>query len=239
MSQLHRFYVPDLAQQPETVRLSDDERHHALHVVRLCAGQKIRLFDGAGRWCDAEVVSVAKRGVEIQRNAVQTDAPRENLLTLGQAWLNHERSIETIVQRGTELGVNRFVFFRARHSERAARGDAKWRRWAIESCKQCGRNQLPDFAVADDLVSAMAGALEARYVIATQHAAPVPLGSAVGGGPIVLLVGPEGDFTADEIEEVLQRGGQAISLGPFTLRSEVAAIAAVTLVQHALGRLGV
>lgn len=239
MGQLHRFYVPDLEQQAGAVQLSGDELHHALRVVRVRAGESVRLFDGAGRWCDAAVIVAGRREVELSRGDIHVDPRSDSELTLGQAWLNHERSIESIVQRGTELGVDKFVFFRGQHSERAPRGAEKWARWAIESCKQCGRNRLPEFQVVDAVTDAITDPLESACLIATQHATPVALSNVLGDRKhVVLLVGTEGDFTADEVAGTLERGARPISLGPYTLRSEVAATVAVALVQRALGRLG-
>lgn len=239
MGQVHRFYVPDLDQQAESVQLSGDELHHALRVVRVRAGETVRLFDGAGRWCDASVIAAGRRELELSRGDIRVDPRSDSELTLGQAWLNHERSIESIVQRGTELGVDKFVFFRGHHSERAPRGEEKWARWAVESCKQCGRNRLPAFRIVNAVTDAIPDSLESACLIATQHATPVALSNALGDGKrVVLLVGPEGDFTPDEVAGALERGARPISLGPYTLRSELAATVAVTLVQRTLGRLG-
>ncbi len=235
MSQLHRFYAPDLVRQGARIELPDEERHHALHVVRVRAGQRIRLFDGEGRWCDAEVMSARRRELDIARGPMTQEPAVEPRVTLAQAWLNHEKSIETIVEQGTALGVDRFVFFRAAHSERAPHGEDKWRRWAVESCKQCGRNRLPKFDFTLGIANCLASAPGWGVVIATQHAEPVAIEQAVApGARVLLLVGPEGDFSPEEIAQARASGAKPISLGPNTLRSELAATVAVTLVRSRL-----
>jgi 16S rRNA (uracil1498-N3)-methyltransferase len=237
MSQLHRFYVPDLARQGGRVTLPDDERHHAIHVVRVRSGQRVQLFDGEGRWCDAEVAEVGRRKLEVERGSIVEEPAVDPRLALAQAWLNHERSIETIVQHGTALGVDRFVFFRAAHSDRAPHGEDRWRRWAVESCKQCGRSRLPAFDFTLGIVNCLASAPGWDVVIATQHAEAVPIEKAVTpNSRVLLLVGPEGDFGSDELAQARASGAKPVSLGPHTLRSELAAAVAVTLVQHQLGR---
>jgi 16S rRNA (uracil1498-N3)-methyltransferase len=239
MSQLHRFYVPDLARQPESVALPEDELHHALRVVRVRAGDRVQLFDGAGRWSDAEVIAADRRDVSIVRGPLHEDAPGPPRLALGQAWLNHERANESIVQRATELGVDRIVFFRAAHSERGPKNAEKWVRWSVESCKQCGRNRLPQIAAVTGLADCLAAANGLSPLIATQHAPAAPLDSVVRANDgVLLLVGPEGDFTPEEVQVALKAGARVLSLGPRTLRSEVAATVAIALVQHRLGRLG-
>ena len=237
MSQLHRFYVPDLARQGDGVSLSDDERHHALNVVRVRPGQPIELFDGEGRRCDAEVVAAGRRHLEISRHSIHEEAKAEPRLALAQAWLNHERTMQRIVEDCTALGVDRFLFFQAAHSERTPRGEDKWRRWAIESCKQCGRNRLPGFDFTLGIGNCLASAPGWDAVIATKHAEPVPLEEAVcGSSQVMVLIGPEGDYSASELQQAIASGAKPISLGPRTLRSELAATVAVTLVQQRLAR---
>jgi 16S rRNA (uracil1498-N3)-methyltransferase len=108
----------------------------------------------------------------------------------------------------------------------------------VESCKQCGRNRLPTFQTVKDL-DEFPESRPARLVIATQAVDPKPVGQTLAGAKdIVLLIGPEGDFTARELAALLESGAHPLSLGPITLRAEVAAITALAIVQHYLGRLG-
>lgn len=235
MSQLHRFYVSDLASHSDRVILPKDERHHALNVVRVRTGQPIQLFDGEGRWCDAEVVAASRRDLEIERGQLHEEPRAESRLTLAQAWLNHERNMQEIIEHCTALGVDRFVFFRAAHSERTPRGEERWRRWAIESCKQCGRNRLPAFDFTLGISNCLASSPGWDAIIATRLAEAVPIEKAVRpASQVMLLIGPEGDFSAGEVQQALDSGARPISLGPRTLRSELAATVAVTLVKRQL-----
>ncbi len=238
MSQLHRFFVPDLVAQPAAVRLPEEELHHALHVVRLRAGDRVGLFDGAGGYADAKVAEAGKRELLIEKGAMHREIEVVTRLTLAQAWPNHAHAAETIVRRGTELGVDEFVFFRAEHSEKTPSLSEKWTRMAIESCKQCGRNRLPVFHAAKSLEEVLE-TRPARIVAATQAVDARPAREIVGeSSHVTLIVGPEGDFTSHELDAIWAAGGHALSLGPLTLRSEVAAIVAITIIQHHLGRLG-
>ncbi len=238
MSQLHRFYVPDLAQLSAPVNLPDDELHHALHVVRVRAGDRVRLFDGKGLYADADVVGATKRDLEIALLPLHRDPEPTARLMLAQAWLNHAHATETVIRRGTELGVDEFVFFQAEHSEKSPKANDKWARMAIESCKQCGRNRLPTFRTAkniDEILSARPPLL----IVATQAVDTKPAGETLrSANDVLLMVGPEGDFTARELGALLEAGAHPLSLGPLTLRAEVAAMTAITLVQYHLGRLG-
>ena len=237
MPHLHRFYVePGEALEGE-VALSESEAHHGLHVVRLREGEAVALFDGAGREAMGVVSRVDKRALRVAVEEVREHARPVGGLTLYQAWLNQEKSLEAVIRRGTELGVSSFCFFRGAHSERKPRGAKKWERIAIESCKQCGRVWLPRFGEAADLSSAVAGA-EGVKLIATRERAPVVLREVLEGvSRASCFVGPEGDFSAEEVEESLGAGARPISLGANTLRSDVAAATASVLVLYELGLL--
>jgi 16S rRNA (uracil1498-N3)-methyltransferase len=129
------------------------------------------------------------------------------------------------------------VFFPAERSEHPPRISEKWRRWAIESCKQCGRLWLPEFSLAPGLEAALAGTWSA-LLIATADEAPVPLRSAVQGDCVALIVGPEGDFTPAERSLALACQAHPISLGAATFRAEVAATLAAALIRYEFGALG-
>ncbi len=238
MSQLHRFYVPALTQHAANAQLPDDELHHVLHVVRVRAGDWVRLFDGSGVYADAQVAATTKRELKLEIGPLHRDPEPTARLTLAQAWLNHAHATETLIRRGTELGVDEFIFFKAEHSEKSPKANDKWTRMAIESCKQCGRNRLPVFRTAKNIGEIL---LErpARLIVATQAIDPKPVGETLAGAmDVTLLIGPEGDFTANELGALLEAGAHPVSLGSLTLRAEVAAMTALAIVQHYRGHLG-
>jgi len=233
-----RFFVPELDEAASPVALPPEEAHHAVHVLRVRTGARVQLFDGAGRAAFGEVDRVERKSVSVAIGQLEGAAVPERTVTLGQAWLNHRKSMEAVIRRGTELGVDRFLFFRAAHSERAPKRSDKWTRYAVESCKQCGRNRLPKFDIVPGIDACIAEASQ-NVLIATTERDPVAIPSATGDcGGVLVLIGPEGDFTHDEIRRAVDEGARPVSLGPNILRSEVAVTVAVALVQHALGHLG-
>ena len=239
MAHLHRFFLdqPPMAGAREAV-LTDHEAHHALHVVRLRGGDAIEVFDGAGRAWGATVSAATRHEVRLALSDLREVAAPRMRVTLFQAWLHRDKAVEELIRHGTEIGFARFVFFPSRHSERAPRANDKWRRTAIEACKQCRRAWLPEFETADDLDTALAMA-KGTVLFATRDISPTPLSLALKSvNDVSLVVGPEGDFSEEEIETFRVRGAHAISLGDATYRSEVAAILAGTLIQYELGCLG-
>lgn len=237
MPHLHRFYVPTESLIAGRVSLPPDAAHHAFRVARVREGDRVALFDGQGREARGQVVLSGGKEVVVSVETVEEIPRPMRRVSLGQAWLNREKNIEGIVTRGVELGVCRFVFFRGDRSERAPRHSEKWQRLAIEACKQTGRPWLPEFELAPDL-SAAIGTSTGAVLIATKQRAAVSIEAAVAEQEnVLLLVGPEGDFSEAEMDDAIGAGAVPISLGEYTLRSEVAVSVGLTLVQRHLGNL--
>jgi len=234
---VHRFYIPPETPEAQEIVLTDAEAHHALHVVRVQPGDAVVLFDGAGREVRGAVRSATRKEVVVEGHEDRRSSPSGKLVTIVQGGLHRRESLEYLVRRGTELGVRRFVFFRARRSEREPRLDHKWRRIAIETCKQCGRLWVPDFTKLAGLGEAM-DLVEGRVLVLTKDHEPTPLREAVEGDATAIVAGPEGDFTPEELQVALDRGATPVSLGPATYRSEVAAALAAGLVLYEMGELG-
>lgn len=209
----------------QSYELPPDEAHHGLRVLRLQKGELVTLFNGKGTEWRGHVEHCGKRElivhVEEERH-VARPSPR---LTLAMGWLMKDKAIEFIVQHGTEAGVDRFCFFHADRSGRAPRMNEKWNRVAIEACKQCGRLWMPEFIVKGDLADTIAG-WRGKLLLAVQSAKAVPIAQAVAEEDILILVGPEGDFSEEEFRWALQVGAVPVSLGNTTFRSEMAALAA-------------
>lgn len=233
----HRFYLPPEVLVEGTAVLDGPEAHHALHVLRVRPGDGVRVFDGAGRAADATVTAATRRDVTLAVGPVEAHPPPPQRLVLVQALLQREKSMESLIARCTEIGVAEFRFFHAGNCERIRVKPEKWPRIALESCKQCGRLHLPAFTVHDRLAAALDRA-PAPLLLAALGGPAVPMRDAVAGAAASLLVGPEGDFTAEEEALAAERGALRVSLGRHTLRAEVAAVVGGTLVLYELGALG-
>ncbi|MEX2015562.1 MAG: RsmE family RNA methyltransferase [Candidatus Hydrogenedentales bacterium] len=237
MPHLHRFYVPPESLVGDVIALPADEAHHARQVVRVRIGDTVELFDGAGCTIDGVVAAMDRHGVTVAVGERRTVLPPARRVVLVQAALNRERSLEAVLQRATELGVAEVRVFRGDHSERVPRMRDKWRRLAIESCKQCGRAHLPMFSVQPDLEMALEG-WRGILLIASLTRPPVPLRQTLDGhSDVAVIVGPEGDLSEAETERAITLGAKPISLGGRVLRAELAATVACTLVAYEAGLL--
>jgi 16S rRNA (uracil1498-N3)-methyltransferase len=204
--------------------LADADRHHLERVLRLAPGAVVTVADGAGAW------RAVRFGPTLEpEGAVEREPQPVPCLTIGFALVKGERP-ELIVQKLTEIGLDRVVPFVAEHSvvqwdvERAAKHVDRLRRVAREAAMQCRRAWLP---VIDDLRT-FAEIAEAPGVCAAER----------GGGPVTLecptvLVGPEGGWSDAE----RLQGLPFVSLGPHVLRAETAAIVAGALLTTLRGHL--
>ncbi len=238
MSHLHRFYHPQGVSGSGSALLSPEETHHALRVLRVRTGDTVELFDGQGQAWTASVGALSRAEVAVEVTG-ENFTPREQPgLTLAQAWLHRDKVLDELVRDATVLGVARICFYRATHSEKAPRYSPKWARLAIEACKQCGRRWLPEITVTATLSEVLEENEEACLTVAAMEGPHVPVSSIGTTRPVVYIVGPEGDFSTDEMGALRERGALPLSLGHYTLRSEAAALVGVTLIQHQLGALG-
>lgn len=196
--------------------LDPDDRHHLERVRRLRAGDRLTVTDGAGRW------RWCRFGAELEPiGAVQADPPPTPSLTVAFALVKGERP-ELVVQKLTEVGVDRIVPFLAERSvvrwdeERAARHHERLARVAHEAAMQCRRTWWPQVVPVTtfDEVVALPGAAGAD-----RDGAPPSLSAST------VLIGPEGGWSDDE----RARLPAVVGLGPNVLRAETAAIAAGTM----------
>lgn len=239
MAHLHRFFVQDVLTPGTEITLEGDEAHHALHVVRVRPGQTLALINGRGDEAHAQVLDTTRHAVRIACDSVDHTPAPACRLTLVQAALHNPKALEFVVKHGTELGVGRFVFFRAQHSERLPNALDKLERAAVEAMKQSGRRWLPSLSLESDLSTALELVAGDTLLVAAMDTPPVPLARVLHDrGGVSLFIGPEGDFAEEETAQLLACGAHPISLGEYTYRSEVAATLLTALVQHRLGNLG-
>ncbi len=237
MPHLHRFHVPPGTPGDRPVCLSPEEAHHAARVVRVREGDTVALFDGGGREILGTVVTCSKQEVVVSPQSERQETAPTPALTLALAWLHRDKPVEFAIRHGCALGVTRFVFYRAVRSERPPKVQEKWTRLAVESCKQCGRLWLPTFEVAAAMEDVLAEAGGAALV-ATADREATPWSAVANAETLTLVIGPEGDFSTEELDAAEAAGARFVSLGATVYRAEVAAVVGCTVIAHAFGQLG-
>ncbi len=245
---MHRFFVPPDWIQGNRVILREGTAHQVSHVLRMSAGDEVAILDGSGREYTVRLATFSRSAVEGHVLAVHEgdDDPGAGIV-LHQGTLKGDR-FQWVLQKGTELGVSVFVPVVcrrsvARHSAGGAGGrDRRWMKTVTEAAEQCGARTLPElrepipFSAACDLVDP-----SHTSIILWEEEPSAGLRQALERSEssyVNLFIGPEGGFEPEEVAYARSRGIVPVSLGKRVLRSETAAIAAVTAVRYYQGRLG-
>jgi len=249
---MHRFFLTEhTISEEQPVDLSPLARQLA-RVLRLQPGAQIEVLDSQGNACLVEIVSLSPRagsGRVLARRAVESEPAVR--LTLYQCSLKADK-FEWVLQKGTELGVSRFVPVISRRSivrpaSALRRKYERWRTIIREAAEQSGRGRLPDLADPLAFIQALESAPGCRLLPyeGADDEPPAPgLGDAVreqciAPPPAVsLLIGPEGGFEPAEIDQARAAGWTIATLGPRILRAETAALATVSVIMDRLGELG-
>lgn len=240
---MNRFFVPPESFGPGNLVTLDAHARQLHAVLRLQAGARVVLLDGSGDECIAELTEVGTRRAVARVLERRPCAAEPRLqLSLFQCTLKADK-FEWVLQKGTELGVARFVPVVSRRSiVRPASALLpkleRWRAIVREAAEQSGRARLPVVAPPLEWGAALAGGAGLR-LLAWEGAAQTTAGASMRHAETVsLLIGPEGGLEAAEAAQAQSAGWQVVSLGRRILRAETAAIAGVAALMAAAGELG-
>ncbi len=247
---IHRFYLAPERWKEATPELDAADSHHCTDVLRLGVGDQVMIFDGEGGEAMATLVEISRKRARLKLSTRSANPPRRCAITLAQA-IPKARNMDLIIQKAVELGASAVVpllsertVVRLEDAEDARRKQDRWKTIAIEACKQCGQNWVPEIAQpqtfreflaqppSNDLLLIASLQSDARSIkeALANHA------TTQGGMPksVLILVGPEGDFTPAEIALAKSAGAAAITLGPIVLRTETAALYCLSVLGHEL-----
>ena len=243
-----RFFLPKKNIDGNHGVIHGQELQHLRRVLRLAPGDGITVFDDAGREHDAVIRSFGSESAEIEIIRSR-EAPRESPLDLTLALaLTKGDKMDFVVEKATELGVCRMVPFISIHAvakldaAKAEKRAARWQKIALSAAKQCGRTRIPevlplcefrDLLGQDwpDTLKLFFWENEARQSLRQVQDKRRDTES------VLIAIGPEGGFSAEEARAAQARGFEMISLGRRILRAETAALTAVSLAQFLWGDL--
>jgi 16S rRNA (uracil1498-N3)-methyltransferase len=239
-----RLFLPLPLREGTVVSLPADSAHRLREVLRVRPGDALTLFDGTGGEHAAQVTTVTRAGIDVAigaYHAVERESPLT--ITLAQGLARGER-MDIVIQKAVELGVARIVPLATIRSQvrldpaRTARRLAHWQAIVTQACEQCGRNRVPQVDGPTTIEAFVAGdTASLRLVLAPSGdvSLPATLPHAMS---ISLVIGPEGGLSDDEIRFLTNAGYQHVRLGPRTLRTETAALVAISALQARWGDLG-
>ena len=246
---MHRFYVAPEDWNTGVPTLAGAEAHHCRNVLRLEPSDKVVVFDGRGRELTAEIASVDATGIQLRKLTEAQTPPLRCQITLGQA-IPKGKNMDLIVQKAVEIGAAEIAPILSDRTvvrldqESSATKQGKWQTVALEAAKQCGQNWLPQvhapqtmsqfFAERRRFDLQLIGSLQSDAVHLKKILADYEHEHGDRPRSVLMLVGPEGDFTPAELSLARSHGCRPITLGPIVLRVETASIYCLSVLSYEL-----
>jgi 16S rRNA (uracil1498-N3)-methyltransferase len=241
---LTRVHVGGPLAPGSRLTIDGEAANHIARVLRLRPGDPLMLFDGGGGEHAARIEAFRKDAVVVivgERSAVERESPLP--LTLAQGVSRGER-MDWVVQKATELGVTRIVPLLTERTvvrleaQQAQRKRLHWQAIAVAACEQSGRDRVPGVDSPLSLGEFLdgAGASGTRLLLSAAGSLRIAQLPRPPAG-LTVLIGPEGGLAETEQRAALAAGFIAVRVGPRILRTETAAVAALTLLQHQFGDL--
>src|SRR3984893_2529675 len=252
---MHRFFISPENCNSGALTLAGLEAHHARDVLRMRVGEKVVLFNGRGHEITAEIVDLSGDEVRLRRLQETETPPLRCRIMLGQA-IPKGKNMDLIVQKAVEIGAAEIAPLISERTivdlgpKEAEQKRAKWQQIAIEAAKQCGQNWLPQihlpqklrdfFATAETSASPartdlrLIGSLQPDATHLRKILADYTDQHRDRPKNVLMLVGPEGDFTSAELALAKTHGFLPITLGPIILRVETAAIYCLSVLSYEL-----
>ncbi len=243
-----RIYQAGQYQVGDIITLLPQASMHVSVVLRMQLGDDVTLFNGANQECQASLVFINKKSVRVRIETSQLMSRESPLVVHLAPGIIKGEGMEWLIQKAVELGVNSISPLLTQHSAvkqdpgRLAKKHLQWQAIAISACEQSGRNTLPcihaPVSLSDYLQQQRRGVpcvLEPNATHAWRTLLQSP--SHQDASEWHVLVGPEGGWHANEIEQMLHANFQSFHLGPRILRAETASVAALSVLQVMRGDL--
>lgn len=250
MKEIRYFYAPELESLQE---LPHDEAAHCVRVLRLQTGDEIHLTDGKGLFCRAVITTVTSKRCAFEIKEKKCLEPEwKGMVSLAVAPTKNMDRMEWLAEKATEIGLDNLVFLNCRNSERRIVKTERVEKIVVSAMKQSHKAYKPTVTEMTDFQTFVKQSVSGQKFIAHCYDESDVAGDEkqeeskrmTAGKPFlmdvldanqdaVVLVGPEGDFSIEEVRFALRHGYQSVSLGKSRLRTETAALVAVHLMHIA------
>ena len=240
-----RLYVPTLSPGARVLSLPADEADHLARVLRVKPGAVVRVFDGRGFECEAQVSAVGRHDVTVELGRPVTAAAECRVrVTLAQAVLKGDK-IDGVIRDAVMMGVAAVQPLLTARTDvppaaftRGGRVE-RWRRIAISSAKQCGRAVVPEIYAPASLPACLEADRSDLRVLLVEPSAATPQPAArrlpQSAASAIVFIGPEGGWAAEEVGAAVTAGCETITLGVRTLRADAAPLVALSVLQYFWG----
>lgn len=235
-----RIYTPEALQLHTTLDLEAQASTHLVKVLRLKEGAELRLFNGDGNEYLASITVAGKKNTQVEINDILSQDSKISFpMHLGQVVSKGDR-MDFTIQKATELGITDITPLWSERCDVRLKGERlekkmeHWKKVAISACEQSGRNHIPTIHPAVSYHE-WASSVESDTKLVLHTRDQKNLTDIQKPASVALLVGPEGGITDEEVELCIQQGFTGLTLGPRILRTETAALAALSLFQYLWG----
>ena len=244
MNSCSRYYLPPQHWQADQLELIGDEAHHCARVLRSKEGDCVEIFDGEGTAVQGEITSLSKDSVIIKLSSEPVQTTPSADIHLIQS-IPKGGNMELIVQKAVELGISSIQPLITENTvarpEQMEKKLVKWQRIALEACKQCGQNYLPKIhsvAKFSDWITNTGSSNAELNLVAALLPFSLPMheifSQNIPKKSAGFLIGPEGDFSDKEYQQILATDYQPVSLGDIVLRVETATLYCLSVIKHEL-----
>ena len=226
------FVAPEEIDNAE-ISLTGTQAHHAISVLRVQRNESIRLADGLGTWVEGVITELGKEKLTVQVRTRGADRIPATSIAVAQAVLkgdNQKAALDQLVQAGAE----EIIPWQAQRSVGALDKSAKWREVILAAARQSRRARIPQLGAMTDISGVIARASQFDAVVALHESAYLSLtgiASLFGASNLLVIVGPEGGLSEDELNEFTQAGIPSTKLGDPVIRADLAGAIALGALQ--------
>ena len=227
------FFVTPEEIASEEIQLKGAQAHHAISVLRVQKGENIRLADGIGIWIEGVITDIAKETLTVQVHSRGADCMPNTAVTIAQAVLkgdNQKAALDQLVQAGAE----EIIPWQAQRSVGALDKSAKWREVILGAARQSRRARIPHLSPMTNISGLISAISNFDAVLALHESAHQSIGSftnIVSAKKLLVIIGPEGGLSDQELDEITQAGIPLVKLGNPVLRADLAGAIALGAIQ--------
>lgn len=220
--------------KPGPFELPADEARHAVHVLRKKVGDILHFVDGKGGWFEGEIIDTGKRSCSvIAKQTKQEERRASSRLIMAVSPTKSNDRFEWFLEKATEIGVDKIIPLQCKRTERPRIRIDRYEKVLVSAMKQSLQAWLPElteFTKINDFVKDLDASQQCFVAWCEEDEEILLVNNYQKGEDVCIMIGPEGDFTAAEIQMIKDKGGKAVSLGKNRLRTETAAIYATQTV---------
>lgn len=227
------FFVDPEEIDNAEISLTGTQAHHAISVLRVQRNESIRLADGLGTWVEGVITELGKEKLTVQVRTRGADRIPTTSIAVAQAVLkgdNQKAALDQLVQ----AGVEEIIPWQAQRSVGALDKSAKWREVILAAARQSRRARIPQLGAMTDISGVIARASQFDAVVALHESAHLSLtgiAKLIGASNLLVIVGPEGGLSEDELNEFTQAGIPTAKLGDPVIRADLAGAIALGALQ--------